>query len=60
MEAKQIRIVTMVAVIVGITVFGLVRYFGPIVAIPSGGAGIAAVLMVLAALRYKQPPATKP
>jgi hypothetical protein len=60
MDSKQMRIVTMVAMIVGITIYALIMYFGPIAALPSGGAGFIVVIMALAALRYKKPPATTP
>ena len=60
MDSKQIRIVTMVGVIVGITISGLVMHFGPIAWLPAGGGGFIVVLMALAALRYKKPRATMP
>jgi hypothetical protein len=60
MDSKQIRIVTMVAVIVGISIYGLIMYFGPIAWLPAGGGGFIIVLMALAALGYKKPPATTP
>jgi len=59
-DTKQTRIVILVAMIFGVLIFALVNHFGPITGLPKGAGGFVVVLMALAALRYRKPPATLP